>query len=165
MLKRGLAGLALFGIFSTLFLVLSRIPYFLSGEGETTLQLTLQAATPSGERCRPATEQEKAQMLAHMRVDKICERSRAETGVRLTIDGKVWLDRFYKPLGLRSDGMSAGFENFSLNAGEHDVRLEIRDDGKATGFNREFARRLAVEPNRRYLIEYKTGAGFNFHSQ
>lgn len=157
------AQISIAAVFGIGFLLLSRMPFHMSSSHESALIVTFRSAASASEVCRPATADELAKMLPHMRREKICERSRPQTRMRINIDGTERLNKLYKPLGLNSDGVTVAFENIGLNAGLHEVEILMKDTLDGPEWDHSFQQKIEFVKNRRYLVEFKKDKGFLLH--
>lgn len=162
-LKRLLAQISLVLVFGVGFLFLSRMTFFMSQQEGSAMIVAFRSAANANLVCRTTTPEELAKMLPHMRQERICERTRPKTRMRITMDGHELLDRVYKPLGLNSDGVTVAFETLPVAIGQHEILVQIKDTEAGTAWNYEFSKRFEFVRDRRYLVEFKKDKGFVLH--
>jgi hypothetical protein len=154
-MKIWIARLLFFVAVSAAFLFLSRLPIHLNYAGDSELLFTFRNAPKSDVKCRPATPEEKARMLPHMRREEICDRARPSTRVQVLVNGAPRLDKTFLPLGLSSDLMSIGMESIPVDPGTHQIDIEVRDTETHT-----FSRSLPFQKDSRTLVEFLPEKGF-----
>lgn len=163
MTLRYLGGAALAVFWVALLYGSSHLPFQMARESESQLTVSFRIVPEANLHCHKATEEEKAKMLPHMRRDEICERARALTRMRVTMDGKEALDKTFKPIGLQSDGIVVALETLNQTAGEHDVRIEIKDSTKAGDWDYRFERKMTFREGYRALVEFQRDKGFQIY--
>lgn len=115
------------GIVATLAALLlgaaSRAPWTASPRGDALLRLSWRAQSEVAERCRPLTEEEKADLPVHMQVPEICETRAIPYRLEVRVDGATVLSETVHGAGARADRPISVFREIPLAAGRHDVRV------------------------------------------
>lgn len=160
---RIIAFITLFLFFSGLFLTLSRLSFQMRAPEAPTLIVSFRSATTGQQVCRKATPEELSKMLAHMRREEICERTRQSIHMKVEIDGVARTDKAYEALGYSSDGITVAFENLAVITGTHTVRVQIVEGSGENIKSFEFKRAVHFLEGRRYLIDFNKDKGFVFY--
>lgn len=147
--------------FGAVILFFSRIKLNFDTSQVSLLTLAIRYVSESEELCRKASEEEKLKMLPHMRRDEICERERKKSLVHLVVDGNELYVKQLQPLGFRSDGLSVLLHTIPMLTGEHRVEISLKSiQGEAIS---TFSENIFFENNRRYLVDYQKGKGFELY--
>ena len=139
---------------------LSQVPYeATSGEGaRIRLSWRFRAAV---EECRELSEEELAELPAHMRRSTVCERTVPPHHLRVEVDGRALLDETIRAAGAQADHPLYVFREVPVEPGRHDVRVRFeRLDGEADAAEPlVLETTLDLEPREVGLITYDPGAG------
>ena len=94
--------------------------------------------------CRARSPEELAKLAPNMRTPLKCERERAPVEIEVDLDGASVLRHVAQPSGLSRDGPSSVYHRLNVAAGEHRIRVRLKDAaGGAFGYTREATLRLA----------------------
>lgn len=125
------------------------------------------------------SEAELARLPRHMRPQsgqRVRTGTRRDTRVRITLDGRVLLDRVYRPSGVRHDGPTYAYQELPLPLGRHRLVVTVRDavrgtdesvvddagddaGGAATAGRWRLERAIDIEAGRVLLVELSDDAG------
>jgi hypothetical protein len=64
------------------------------------------------------------------------------------------------PTGLAGDGPSRVYRRFAVAAGEHRLRLRLRDTARSDGFDHEHAATVSLRPGQNLVVDFRAGSGF-----
>jgi hypothetical protein len=89
---------------------------------------------------------------------------RVDTRLTVTVDGRVFLDRHYRPGGLRHDGPTFGYEELAVPPGRRLVEVTLADrqpEGAREGSGRRWQLKEGVEitRGRALLVEFSEETG------
>jgi hypothetical protein len=142
------------------------VGYFSTQPAFTLLQpneglLRLSLLSPGKPRfdCRQRSPEELAKMPPQMRTQADCPRERSPVRVRVELDGIAVVDTSFPPAGLSRDGASAGYRRLPVPAGTHELRVQVNDDARRSGFIYERAERVAIAPGQIVLIDFNPERG------
>jgi len=144
-------------------ILLSRVPVTVKSNDASIFSFSFRNITGSEVNCRETSEAERAQLPAHMRQDKICQRGRVSTHVTIQVDDREVLNREYLPLGYRSDGHTTGYESFAMNPGTHRVLIRMKDKADEGRWDYEFERTLEFKRDKRLYVEFQKDFGFKLY--
>jgi hypothetical protein len=122
---RRLAALLLGGLALAALVGLSRAPYRIADGTEALLRLSWSGRPERVERCRELTDQELANVPAHMRQRVQCEGHPARYVVRVTRNAKPLSIDTVTGGGLRGDRSIHMLREYRLPAGAHTLAVEI----------------------------------------
>ncbi len=116
------------------------------------------AAQPVGA-CRQRTAEELAGLPPNMRAPEVCPRERSPVAFELDLDGKTVVRTVLPPSGLARDGAARLYQRFPVSAGEHRLRVRLKDNVLDTGYTytREGSVRLA--PGQVLVIDFSAQRG------
>jgi hypothetical protein len=154
-----LAGLVALGLAT-----FSAYPWVASAPEAASLRVAFKHVAPFEATARGLSAEELARLPKHMRPQSV-ERARTgrrhDTTLRVVVDGRVLVERTYRPGGLRHDGPTFGYEELPLATGRR--RLEVTlDDGAGSAGSRgpwRLAQELEVPPGRAVLVELTEEVG------
>ena len=91
---------------------------------------------------------------------------RVDTHLTVAVDGRVLLDRHYRPGGLRHDGPTFGYEELAVRPGRRLVEVTLADrqaEGAPAGSGRRWQLKDEVElaPGRALLVEFSEDTGLS----
>jgi len=152
----------LYGLFALAIGVFSRWPAY---EALPPQQAVLKVSfIHHGQRvapCRPFTPQELAKLAPNMRTPLKCERERAPVEIEVDLDGALVFRQVAQPSGLSRDGASSVYHRLNVAAGEHRIRVRLKDGpGSASGHTREATLRL--RPAQVLVIDFDPQTGITF---
>ena len=101
----------------------SRVPWTASPAHRALLRHSWRASSEAAERCRPLSEEEKADLPVHMRVPEVCETRIIPYLLEVRIDGAASAPDTLHGAGAREDRPVVVFREIPLSAGSHDVEL------------------------------------------
>jgi hypothetical protein len=104
--------------------------------GHGQLKLSLAHLAERRESCRQLTEAEREALPPTRRVHEVCERGRASTRVRLSLDDQVLLDQRVEPAGWHGDGRAYLLKFISLPAGRHELTIALSDQPDPERFDK-----------------------------
>jgi hypothetical protein len=115
------------------------------------------------EHCRELSAEERAARPAHMRLERVCDRARADVRLRVRVDGQPRLERAYEPQGIWNDGNSVAVESIPIEPGVHDVQVEIGDSLDPAEWSFATAQHLEFTSDACRVIAFDRLAGFTAH--
>jgi ferredoxin len=130
---------------------------------EAELVVSFRHPGKASEICRERSAAELAEMPAHMRQAKVCERKRASVRLRVRLDGDIVHEQTYEPGGLFSDGTSVAIESFSMRPGKHRVQIEIGDTPDAGEWPYVADKTVEFARDRRTVVLFDKLEGFSWH--
>lgn len=104
----------------------SRLPWTASPADRALLRLSWRAPSEATERCRPLTQEEKADLPVHMRVPEVCETRTVPYLLEIRIDGAAAAHDTLHGAGAREDRPVVVFREIPLVSGSHDVEVRFR---------------------------------------
>lgn len=161
--KRGWASWAgqvlLYGLFALVVGVFSQWPrYHPIAPGVSVVKISFIHHGERAQPCRKVTEEELAKLPPNMRNPVQCGRERVPVAIEVAIDGTPVYSHLAKPSGLSRDGASSVYHRLEVPAGEHRVRVRLRDTpGEAFNHVREATVRLA--PAQVLVIDFDAAKG------
>ncbi len=108
--------------------------------------------------CRRLTAEEIARLPANMRKAEDCPRRRRPLYVELDLDDRPIFRAALPPTGIAGDGPSRVYRRFVVPAGEHDVKVRMRDTARAEGFDHRGERRVAIAPEQLLVVDFRADA-------
>ncbi len=115
------------------------------------------------EHCRELSEEERAARPVHMRLQRVCDRARADVRLRVSVDGERSVERAYEPQGVWNDGNSVAIESIPIDPGVHVVRVEIGDSLDPGEWSFATEQRLEFTTDARRVIAFDRLSGFTAH--
>jgi ferredoxin/coenzyme F420-reducing hydrogenase delta subunit len=115
------------------------------------------------ENCRDFTPEELAQRPVHMRQERVCDRSRADVRLRVSVDGRRAVDATLPPKGIWGDGNSVAIERIPIELGEHEVRVELGDTADPDEWSFTDDRKLTFDAKNRRVVTFDRISGFAWH--
>lgn len=152
--------LAAFAGFALVVGVLSIYPrYQVASAGEGALRLSIAAPGRILGECRRLTPAELAARAPNMRAELECPRERSSLRVRLEVDGDTLYQATLPPSGIARDGNARAYRLFALEAGRHDVLVQVNDDERVPGY--AFERRVHVDlaPGQLITVDFQRERG------
>jgi hypothetical protein len=157
---RYVAQAALYAAFAAVVGYFSTQPSFsLLRPNDGLLRLSILAPGKPRFECRQRTPEELAKMPPQMRVQADCPRERSPVHVRVELDGAAVIDDAFPPAGLSRDGASAGYRRLAVPSGTHELKVQVNDDMRHSGFIYERAERIAIVPGQIVLIDFNPEQG------
>lgn len=121
-------ALALF--VSVVLAALSRAPYEIEPGEDAIIRFSWRAAERV-EKCRPLTDEEQAQLPAHMRQSETCERRVTPFALRIGVDGQEVVHDTLSGAGARGDRPLYVYREVGVLAGKHRLAVEFGAVGSA----------------------------------
>jgi hypothetical protein len=153
-----------YGAFAALIGTFSNGPvhrHFAADAAQIKLSFNHAAARRSD--CRQRSAEEIAALAPNMRRPMDCGRERVDLLVELDIDGQNVFQSAVPPTGIARDGETAVYEKFTVAAGEHDIRVRLRDSRRETGFDYDASTTAVLAPRQNFVIDFDhTLGGFQF---
>jgi hypothetical protein len=109
--------------------------------------------------CRRLTATELARLPPNMRQAQVCPRERSPLRVRVELDGAPLYDEVLEPKGLTRDGAASAYKTFPVSAGDHRIRVLLRDTTRIQGFNYERAAEVELRPGQVLTIDFNAARG------
>ncbi len=154
------AQVLLYGAFAAFVGYFSTQPAFsLLKPNEGLLRLSFLAPGKPRFECRQRTAEELAKLPPQMRAPTECPRERSPVQVRVELDGVVVIDHSFPPAGLAKDGAAAGYRRLPIQAGTHQLKVQVNDDARTQGFTFEKSQRITVAPSQIVLIDFNPESG------
>lgn len=145
--------------FAALIAAFSQGPAFAPyGEDDALIKFSLAHLSQRLVPCRRLTEAERLALPPTRRAFEVCERGRAPTLVRLSLDGELLFEKRIEPAGLRDDGRSYYLDYFPVPAGEYRLELALRDSPREQGYDLEREFRLVLAGGDAALLEVSDDA-------
>lgn len=116
------AGFALF--VGVVLAALSRAPYEIEPGDDAVIRFSWRAAERV-EECRPLTDEEQAELPAHMRQTETCERRVSPFALRIGVDGQDVVHDTLSGAGARGDRPLYVYREVGVSAGKHELAVEF----------------------------------------
>jgi coenzyme F420-reducing hydrogenase delta subunit/NAD-dependent dihydropyrimidine dehydrogenase PreA subunit len=159
----GLASVALALVVALLVGIPSDLGFAAPAAPGSELVVTFKHPGRREEHCRELSAEERAARPAHMRLERVCDRARADVRLRVRVDGQPRLERAYEPQGIWNDGNSVAVESIPVEPGVHDVEVEIGDSLDPAEWSFATAQRLEFTSDARRVIAFDRLSGFTAH--
>jgi len=134
-------------------------PVQLLEPGHGLVRLSFTHPGKVGTDCRQRTPEELAKLPPQMRSAQECQRERSPVRARVELDGQVLVDRDFAPAGLSRDGASSGYWRTAVAAGQHELKVQFRDDRRAGAPVYERSETITLREGQIVLIDFKPGEG------
>ena len=126
-----IASATAFALFvSVVLAALSRAPYEIEPGEDAIIRFSWRAAERV-EECRPLTDEEQAQLPAHMRQSETCERRVTPFALRIGVDGQEVVHDTLSGAGARGDRPLYVYREVGVLAGKHSLAVEFGAVGSA----------------------------------
>ena len=109
--------------------------------------------------CRRFSPEEIAALAPNMRRPMDCPRERSPVYVELILDNQTLLNKTYTPTGLANDGATSVYEKISIDPGEYQLKLRMRDSNREQGFDYEKETTIMLYPQRQFVIDFRDELG------
>ena len=126
-------------------------------EGHGELRLSMAHLAERLVPCRPLTEEERQALPPTRRVTEICEPGRSPTVIELRLDDELLIRETVTAAGWHDDGRAYLVTTFAVPAGEHRLRMSLRDTPRDEGFDMEKEFILRLESGDAALLEVGDG--------
>ena len=127
------------------------------------VKLSFSHAGALREPCRTLSPEELEALAPNMRIAVDCPRERVPVLVDLEIDGERVYRAALDPSGLAGDGPSSVYERFEIPAGQHRIRVRMRDTPRESGFDHETSRDVLLAEGQSFVIDFRAElGGFRF---
>lgn len=103
--------------------------------------------------CRALSPAELAALPPNMRAPSDCPRERHPVEVELWVDHELVYRAVHEPSGLWRDGESTVYARLPVPAGVRDLRIGLRDSGRAEGFDLESTTTVELPAGRNAVVE------------
>ncbi|MCV2367054.1 hypothetical protein [Roseateles oligotrophus] len=158
------AGQALlYGLFALLIGLFSRWPpYRHLAADQSLIKLSFSHHGQPVAPCRLLSAAELAKLPPNMRTPKVCPRERVPVTVELELDGKTVLRHIAPPAGLSKDGASSAYHRIQVAAGEHLLKVRLKDSPAGPGktdFDYQREARVTLAPGRILVIDFDVEKG------
>jgi len=104
--------------------------------------------------CVRSSPEELAKLPPQLRKATKCPRERSPISVVLEMDGKIIYQAEIKAKGLSKDLPSPFYQRFVIPAGEHTLRVRMRDDVKTEGYNYFGEKTMVLAPLQTLIIDF-----------
>jgi ferredoxin len=121
---------------------------------QAVISLSFSHAGQRLEECRTRTQEELNALPPNMRKPTDCPRERHPVDVVFSVDGQVAWQATLQPSGIWSDGESTVYRRITLDSGEHEFFIGMRDSGRKEGFDFEMHKVLTIEPGQHVVTEF-----------
>jgi len=149
--------------------VFSAFPWRGSDPGAAEVRVAFKHVAAFEEAGTALSPEELAKLPRHMRPtnqERVRTGRRVDTLLTVSVDGRVLLDRHYRPGGLRHDGPTFGYEELALSPGRHLLEVSLADrrpEGAEAATPRRWQLReeLDVAGGRALLVEFSEDTGLS----
>jgi hypothetical protein len=107
--------------------------------------------------CRRLSAEEIARLAPNMRKAEVCARARRPLRVELDLGERPLLRADLPPTGIAGDGPSRVYRRFVVPAGEHDIKVRLRDTARTEGFDYEAERHVVIAAAQLLVIDFQAG--------
>jgi hypothetical protein len=155
--------MALFLIVAAGLAVFSAFPWAATPPGAALLKVALKHVAAPMETGTALSQEELEKLPRHMRPpggQAGAGGPRRDTAVRVAVDGRLVLDRTYRPGGLRGDGPTFVYEEIALVPGRRRFEATLAEGGvlsppadATAGPGRRIVTEIEVEPGQVLLLE------------
>ncbi len=129
-------------------------------EDEAVITIAFSHAGQLREPCRRLSQEELNQLAPNMRKIEDCPRERSPVTIAVELDGEPFYDASLSPPGLFDDGGVDVFHRAKVQAGEHRLRLKMKDSIRVEGFNHSTEQQVSIQPSHILLIGFESDRGF-----
>lgn len=133
--------------------------YSMLEPGRALLRLSFSAPGRISTECRQRSAEELARLPRQMRSAQDCQRARSPVQARIELDGSVLFEQSFAPAGLARDGASSGYWRAPIAVGTHRLRVQFRDDVRATAPSHVREATIEVREGQIVLIDFKPDHG------
>ncbi len=123
------------------------------------IKLSFSHASQRKEECRRFSPEEIAKLAPNMRRPMDCPRERSPVYVELIVDNQTLLKKTYSPTGLANDGATSIYEKISIEPGQHQLTLRMRDSNRGEGFDYEKETLININPQQQFVIDFRDELG------
>jgi len=129
---------------------------------KAVISLVISHATQRIGECRKMTQEELAKLALNMRKPDECPRSRHNLYIELLLDDELLFSGEARPAGVWKDGPASIYGKFPAATGSGTLLIRMRDSGRDSGFDYEFADQIDLQPKQNFVVDFTTLHGFNF---
>ncbi|MBI3446217.1 MAG: hypothetical protein HY055_12870 [Magnetospirillum sp.] len=141
----------------------SRPAYHHHAPENALLKLSLTHAGQRVGECKDRTPEELAKMPPNMRTKQSCGRERNAVTLEMDLDGKLVFQQTARPAGLSADGRSRFYDSREVPAGQHVMRVRMRDGNNANIFDQKAELTVTLEPRQVFVVDFDEEDGkFSF---
>ncbi|MCP4007717.1 MAG: hydrogenase iron-sulfur subunit [bacterium] len=162
-LRMGLAFVTTAVITAMIIGLVSDLNYSAPQADGSQLVVTFKHPGQMSEDCHELSEEEKAALPVHMRLEKICDRGRSDVRLAVYLDGASVLERAYPPAGFWGDLNSLAIEEINVKPGEHLVGVKIGDSRDPDEWTFVAERKLTFGLDKREVVAFDRLAGFKWY--
>jgi hypothetical protein len=126
------------------------------------IRLVISHATAKVGECRQLSPEEFADLAPNMRRPTECPRERHNLFIELRLDDELLYQGVEPPTGLWKDGPSNVYRKFIVPSGRHQLAVRFRDSGRESGFDHEYAKEIALQPQQNFVVGFRSATGISF---
>jgi coenzyme F420-reducing hydrogenase delta subunit/ferredoxin len=156
-------GCALLGLLAVAIWWPSRASHHAPERASGALVVSFKHAGSSASVCRELRAEERAKLPLHMRPQQVCERSRVDVRLRVSLDGREIVRRSYPPQGVWGDGNSIAVEEFLVPGGAHTVLVELGDSPRPGEYPHRSEKRVAFRRDHKNVVVFDKLGGFRWY--
>lgn len=123
------------------------------------VKLSLSHAAEREAPCVQLSPEEVAALAPNMRRTEACERKRLPLTIEMAIDGELVLAREAPPSGLWGDGPASVYERLSLEPGNYQLQLRLRDSAREAGWDYTASENVELVAGQYLTISFKADSG------
>lgn len=135
----------------------SDAPSLLPQNEQPEFVFTMKYRPEAAQLCRPATPEEIARMMKHMRTETICERRRPNVRVQIKLDNQVVHEDSYPAHGLSSDGPSFAVVRIPTTPQLRSLEVRVGDDGSGDTWTHTFTEKLDFPERLVQVLDFSEG--------
>jgi hypothetical protein len=132
----------------------SGIPAVASATDQGKLRLVLAHTGQIKEASTGLTSGQRSRLPEGVTAAQVLGGERFPVQIRFQIAGQPPMEREYRPAGLRREGPSRGFEEWTVSPGQHQVDIHLMDDGAT--WRPVFSGLVTVEPGQVRTLTFDT---------
>ncbi len=153
--QRYLGQAGLYGFFLLFIGYFSNSPDYVHLQPElATIKLSLRHPGQRLAECRTRTPEEIAKLAPNMRIAEVCPRERSPLLLEMELDDKIVFSEQLPARGLHDDGLASAYRRLSVSAGEHRLKIRLKDHLSQTHFPYQAEQSVNLKPAQVLLIDF-----------
>jgi len=105
--------------------------------------------------CVYKTPEELAKLPPNLRVPMVCPRERSPIDIEMSLDEEVVFKETFEPPGFSRDGGIDVYHRFKLPAGQHQLKLKLKDSIQVDDYNYVHEQVIDLKPHQVLVISFK----------